>query len=334
MSYFLSPAGQKIRSITRSWMARVMLCYSKYNLIYKDILNIAIIFIISLIILLLTCRISLKISNGERHEDIEMMVFLLMISIYCIIETGRSLLRARRSEKRLRDELKRIMDLEHCIHIGKFSKGIIHDLMTPLSSITLYIEELNQHPEDINKSREMISKAVLATQKMNKFMECTKHHIDSCLPINTKEMTTDLREAINDVHDIISYKAKISEAKIDIDIPKNIILQAHPMRIHQIFINILNNALESKAKTITVSTNQIKKSDKSVKISVTDDGCGIAEELLKDIFTKPRTTKAKGTGIGLTCIHSIIKDELSGEIKVLSKEGVGTTFVVQIPLAS
>ena len=337
MSYFPNPADEKIRNITRARMARVMLCYLKCCLKIlksfrqnRDVYNVAAILISSLLVLMLTCRVSLKISNGERHEDIEMMILLLTISIYCIIETGRSLFRARRSEKRLNDELKRMIDLEHSICIGKLAKGIIHDLMTPLSAITLYIEELNNNPNNVDRSKEMINKAILATKKMNKFMECARHHIDSCLPINTKESTTSLGEVIDDVHDIISYKAKISETKITIDIPKNIVLQAHSMRVHQILINILNNALESKAKLITISTKKIKG---YAEISVADDGCGISNLQLKDIFKRPRTTKKNGTGIGLTCVHSIIKDELGGNIEVFSEEGYGTTFVIQIPLA-
>lgn len=325
MSYFLKPAVKKVRNITRVWMTRVMLCYK-----YKDFFNISIILVISLIILFLTYRISLKISNGERHEDIEVMAFLLIISIYCIIETGKSLIRARKSEKKLNDELRRIMDLEHSINIGKLSKGIIHDLMTPISAITLYIEEINNHPENLEKSKVLIDKAVLATKRISNFMDCVRYSINSCAPTYSSDAKTNLHKEINKVRDIISYKARISETKLNIDIPENITLQAHSMRVHQILINILNNALESKAKNIDVS---VKKSEGFATIFIQDDGCGISNTQLKDLFTKPGTTKKYGAGIGLTCVYSIVKDELHGDIQVFSKEGCGTTFTLRIPLA-
>ena len=337
MSYFLKPAVLKIRNITREWMTRVMLCcpinFSKISKTLwrnKDVFSVTAILVISIVILFLACRVSLKITNGERHEDIEMMIFLLIISMYCVIGTARSLLRARKSEKILKYELKKMMDLEHSICIGKLAKGIIHDLMNPLSAITLYIEEINRNPKNLDKSKEMMEKAVQATQRMNKFMESARHHIDSCLPICSKNSTANLNAEVKSVCDIVSYRAKISEIEIMIKPFENIILLAHPIRVYQILINILGNAIESNPDLIVISA---EKSGACAKISISDDGCGIPVLQLKNLFTKPGTTKTNGTGMGLRSVHTIIENELRGTIDVSSAEGVGTTFTFQIPLA-
>ena len=66
-------------------------------------------------------------------------------------------------------------------------------------------------------------------------------------------------------------------------------------------------------------------------ITIADNGCGMSEESLSKIFEPYYTTKANGTGLGMTMVYKIIK-EFSGEIIVDSKEGEGTAFTITFPI--
>ena len=70
-----------------------------------------------------------------------------------------------------------------------------------------------------------------------------------------------------------------------------------------------------------------------VLFSVSDTGCGISEENLSKIFEPYFTTKATGTGLGLTVVYKIIKEH-GGDISVESTVGKGTTFRIRIPVPS
>jgi signal transduction histidine kinase len=79
---------------------------------------------------------------------------------------------------------------------------------------------------------------------------------------------------------------------------------------------------------LTVATRQ---QDERIFLSVSDTGVGLTPEECERIFTPYYTSKLHGTGLGLAIVQSIVSDH-HGRISVTSKPGVGTTFVVELPL--
>jgi two-component system sporulation sensor kinase B len=88
-----------------------------------------------------------------------------------------------------------------------------------------------------------------------------------------------------------------------------------------------NDADKNHSVTIFVLRNK-----DSVELSVSDMGCGISAENMARMFKQQFTTKAEGSGIGLLTIKTIVEHELKGTIEVESKEGVGTTFTIGMPI--
>ena len=113
-----------------------------------------------------------------------------------------------------------------------------------------------------------------------------------------------------------------------------------PQDIGRVLLNLYNNAfyavnekkknlvIENYQPTVSVST---KKSGNSVLITVSDNGNGIPENIVDKIFQPFFTTKptGQGTGLGLSLSYDIVKAH-GGEIKVESKEGEGTTFIIEL----
>ena len=91
-------------------------------------------------------------------------------------------------------------------------------------------------------------------------------------------------------------------------------------------VNEKNNSEQDKIIEIT----SVIRDDKYV-LSITDNGCGIPEDKLNKIFEPYYTTKATGTGLGLTTVYKIVK-EFSGDISVKSIAGEGTSFIISIPV--
>jgi signal transduction histidine kinase len=102
-------------------------------------------------------------------------------------------------------------------------------------------------------------------------------------------------------------------------------------KIKQAIFNIVKNAMESISGrgSITLSVEQEGKEWAKVKIS--DTGCGLSREEMEQIFNPDYTTKEKGLGLGLALAHEIIQGH-SGEIKVMSEPGTGTTFEILLPM--
>jgi len=102
-------------------------------------------------------------------------------------------------------------------------------------------------------------------------------------------------------------------------------------KIKQALINIVKNAMESITGSGTVTIlMRSKEKDKTV-ISISDTGTGLVEGDVDKIFNLDFTTKEKGLGLGLALAHEIIQAH-GGEIRVRSAPGVGTTFLILLPV--
>ena len=118
--------------------------------------------------------------------------------------------------------------------------------------------------------------------------------------------------------------------KFTINCQPNLLLKADSLRLEQIFMNLLDNAMKYSNRGSTVSLTAWKQK-KEIYISIKDNGKGIPEEDLPYIFhrfyrvDKSRTRSLGGTGLGLAIIKELILAH-GGDIQVRSKENVGTTF--------
>jgi two-component system NtrC family sensor kinase len=108
------------------------------------------------------------------------------------------------------------------------------------------------------------------------------------------------------------------------------------MRLHQAFSNLILNGIEAMPEggelRIAVTGPGRGEEDGQVEVRIRDRGVGIREEEIGRIFEPFYTTKARGTGLGLAITRRIV-NEHGGEVRLESEEGVGTRFIVRLPLA-
>jgi two-component system NtrC family sensor kinase len=132
---------------------------------------------------------------------------------------------------------------------------------------------------------------------------------------------------------LIDRDLKQSNTVISKDLdPRLPLAETDPAQLQQVFLNILKNALEAVGRGgfIRVST---RSESGSIWIRFQDNGCGISNEKLKDIFNPFFTTKpsGSGTGLGLSICYNIM-EKLKGTIEVESRRGEGSIFTVNVPL--
>ena len=108
-----------------------------------------------------------------------------------------------------------------------------------------------------------------------------------------------------------------------------------PDGMHRVVLNLVCNAMDALGKTkgkITLKT-RCDARKKRLEIDVKDNGPGIPEEKVAEVFNLFYTSKGKGTGLGLAVCKKIT-DAHGGEIRVSSREGEGTTFTISLPSSS
>jgi signal transduction histidine kinase len=157
----------------------------------------------------------------------------------------------------------------------------------------------------------------------------------------TERTPLDLNHAITSTITVASnewkYVADISTV-FDSELPP---VPVMPGAFNQVILNLIVNAAhaidavapaETPAKgTITITTRRV---DAWAEIGITDTGCGMPADMIPRIFDPFFTTKpvGKGTGQGLAIAHDVVVTKHGGTIAVASKQGVGTTFTLRLPL--
>ncbi len=243
--------------------------------------------------------------------------------------------------------------------LGELTAGIAHEIQNPLNFVNNFSEVSNELMSEMNaeldKSNYEDANAIADDLKQN--LEKINHHGkragDIVKGMLQHSRTSTGQKELTDINSLcdeylrLSYhglrakdKSFNAEMRTDFDtsLPKiNLVSQD----IGRVVLNLINNAfyavnekkksgIEDYNPTVNVST---KKSNDKVEIKVSDNGSGIPEKIKDKIFQPFFTTKptGSGTGLGLSLSYDIVKAH-GGEIKVNSKEGEGTEFIVQLPV--
>jgi signal transduction histidine kinase len=116
------------------------------------------------------------------------------------------------------------------------------------------------------------------------------------------------------------------------------LIDCYPGKLNQVFLNIISNAIfaidkkfgDAKGGILKISTSS---NEKSVFVKIEDNGIGMDETTKKKIFEPFFTTKdvGEGTGLGMSIAYNTIRRH-QGEIQVNSKLGLGTEFILELPI--
>jgi len=243
----------------------------------------------------------------------------------------------KRTDELIASEKQRVIELNENARFGELAKGLFHDLMNPLSSLTLYIESMINKKDNTDEAKEMLKKTVSAGKRMESFMNSIKR---SSTSIMDNKNSSDLLQELSIVKDILAYRSRMNNVSIKIQCKNTTILHIHPVRLHQLLLNLVSNALDAcivmnerntKDEYEGKITIDIKREGIKLEIIVEDNGCGIPEAISEKVFNEPFTTKEKGSGIGLITVREIVEKELKGKIEMSSKENKGTVCRITIP---
>jgi signal transduction histidine kinase len=247
--------------------------------------------------------------------------------------------------------------------LGELTAGIAHEIQNPLNFVNnfsdvnkelleeLKAERLKQNAErDKQTEDELINNVIANEQKINHHGKRADAIVKGMLQhsrVSTGQKEPTDINALADEYLRLSYhglraKDKSFNAEMKTDFDSSIgKINIIPQDIGRVFLNLFNNAFyavneqknrnpDSYKPTVSVAT---KKFDDKIQIVVKDNGNGIPQKIVDKIFQPFFTTKptGEGTGLGLSLAYDIVKAH-GGELKVESKEGEGSEFIIQLPI--
>ncbi|HLC18999.1 MAG TPA: response regulator [Thermodesulfobacteriota bacterium] len=231
----------------------------------------------------------------------------------------KALLRMRALQAKLRDT-------EKMAALGGMVDGIAHEVRNPLTAMGGMARRLYDHETDPQhkKYAQGIIKSVERLERMMQRIDEYKSILVSRLARG--DINKVITDTIEDVKDLFDGK--------DIEIKTALMPEPPPVRMDYgnmkiALFNILQNSVDAIEKKGEIKVETLPYMDDTIVVRITDNGVGIEEEDLRQIFSPFQTSKPQGAGLGLTITYRIILDH-GGDISVHSRKGEGTVVTIKL----
>jgi len=246
-----------------------------------------------------------------------------------------------------RDELERLsLALNHMIrrleesfqYTQRFLADASHELRTPLTILQAELEAMLGH---IRADAELSEVAVSALEEVERLRNIVESlfalsRLDAGEAINQTEIF-DLGELVTSTADQMSLLALDKRISIKCEAPEALMVRGDRARLKQVAVNLLDNAIKYTPEGGAIHVRTATRQNRAV-LEVIDNGIGIPPQAVPHVFErfyrvdKARSRQLGGAGLGLSIVKSICAAH-SGHVEVQSKEGKGSRFSVELPLA-
>ncbi|HVU90530.1 MAG TPA: HAMP domain-containing sensor histidine kinase [Pirellulales bacterium] len=284
---------------------------------------------------------SRKVASGEFTHRIHLDAHDEMSELAGAMNEMTSRFQAIRDDldRQVQERTKQVVRSEQLASVGFLAAGVAHEINNPLASIALCAESLEGRMADVvptDDEQFTIVKNYLRMIQDEAFRckDITERLLDFARIGEVKRQTTDLRELVQGVIEMVGHLGKYQEKHLDLAPGGPIWASVNAQEIKQVVLNLLTNGLDSLDPGGNVRV-ELREVDDQAEILVTDNGCGMTPDVLEQIFEPffTRRRNGQGTGLGLSIVYRIIADH-EGAIEVHSDgPGRGSTFRVRFPLA-
>lgn len=273
---------------------------------------------------------------------------------FAMVSDDREIVSFTQALNRMLEELdlrrRQVLQSEKLASLGTLASGVAHELNNPLGNISgaaqILLEEIAALPPDRRDDLrgwlgQIDSETERARHIVRTLLDYSRRPAEAAGPVP-------LREALE--RSLLLLGPRLPEAdSVRHDLPPDLRLKADPRRLQQLFINLIQNALDAGARHVEIQAGPATavrwpppgaalvlgdpaRETRAALIQIRDDGPGIPPERISQIFDPFYTTRApgEGTGLGLTIVGEIVRD-LGGAIAVASPPGMGGCFTLWLP---
>jgi two-component system NtrC family sensor kinase len=252
--------------------------------------------------------------------------------------SNRDITKRKNAEQALRESEQLLLQAHKMEAIGRLAAGIAHEINNPLAIINEkagLIKDFLEFSGDFAQNKEKFLSLISGIfESVGRCRTITHRLLGFSRRMEVSYDTIDLNDTVQAVIEFIEkevlYKNVRLEKHLRKDIPK---IRSDKGQLQQVFLNMLNNAIDAVDRGGIIEVTTDVKDKDTVEVLIKDNGHGIPEHILNQIFEPFYTTKekGKGTGLGLSISYGIIR-KLGGTILVRSQVDRGTTFTVEIPV--
>ncbi|MFP3896058.1 MAG: ATP-binding protein [Anaerolineales bacterium] len=281
---------------------------------------------------------TLSVDSRERDafsDSDGRLLMTLATQAAAAIENARLVSDLQESLEHLKSTQDQLIQSEKLSALGQLIAGVAHELNNPLTAIMGYTQILQRSDRFDKKAQEDLKRVHTQAQRAAEIVE---NLLTFARQHRTERQYVDVNEIIERTLELRSYQLYVENVEIVRELDENPPrTMADASQMQQVFLNLINNALDAMIEHAGGGTLTIRSQTKgdSIQVSVSDTGPGLSSEAKKHLFEPFFTTKevGKGTGLGLSICFGII-DAHNGRIWAEDPPGEGATFIIQIPIVT
>ena len=265
----------------------------------------------------------------------------LMTRAASLLKRGLSLARTHAKANVAAGELRALtshmVQAEKLASLGQIAAGVVHELNNPLTSIVAYTDYLARKGKSINADPDDMERLRRIGESAGRMLRFTRDLVTYARPSSETPVAVTIHVVIDRALAFCEHVLAEAGATVERHFAAEIEpVHGMPEQLAQVFVNLVTNACHAMPAEggKLVITTAIVQGGTAVRVCVDDNGHGVAEANLANIFAPFFTTKGegRGTGLGLSIVKNII-DKHAGHIAAERRGNGGTRFVLTLPIA-
>ncbi len=228
------------------------------------------------------------------------------------------------------DDNTHIMNLQRITLWKEVATRITHEIKNPLTPIKLTAERVKRRSQEIpvKSVKELVDKSMetIITEVDELLNLVEEFNLYARLPSLIKS-DINLSTLVKEVADL--HKRARPDVTININIPPDLIIKGDRNQLKRVLVNLIQNSMQAIQEAGIIDISAARDHENAVSLIITDNGIGIKEEDIDNVFVPYFSKKPDGTGLGLAIVRKII-EEHGGSITVESKAGEFTTFHIHL----
>jgi len=219
--------------------------------------------------------------------------------------------------------------------VGEMASSIAHEVNQPLTAVATYAQAcrrmiaagLAEEGEVLEALDRISAEAMRAGDIVHRLKALVRKH-------ESQRTDVDVNDLVRDIERLASVDARLHDTILRLDLAPGLpSAVADGIQVQQVLLNLIRNAIDAMEGVETRQREVVVRSEEGegdIRVSVSDNGCGISEALNSELFQPFFTTKKEGLGVGLSISRSIVESH-GGRMWYMRNPGGGTTFFFTLP---
>ena len=235
----------------------------------------------------------------------------------------------------------RIFQNEKLAALGKLAAGIAHEIRNPLASISGSLQMLRMEYESNDDNARLMEISLHETERLNRLIN---DFLSFARPMDPSFEVVDLKDVFDEIKSLVDNREEDRNIEVVWSTPPDVStrIEADMGQIKQMMWNVISNALQALKQRNGSDGNKPRVDVMAMVdpeydiiggrllVAIRDNGCGMSADVVEKLFDPFFTTRAEGSGLGMSIVFQIIEAH-RGTIEIDSEPGRGTTMLIRLP---